>query len=193
MTVCSKCRIEILLSEKLKTFSYCKKCRAINAKKYRKNNPDKIKERNQEHYYEKRGQERKKIRDKENLEKTRIRDNLRYQEDFNFRMNKKIKKRDNSSIDILGCKVDFFRDWLEFQFSKEMNWENYGDYWNIDHVNPCDNFDFSDVSQQYTCFNWKNTRPMETLLNFSKNNHVDSKLIQEHNKLSNIFLSQYQK
>ena len=35
---------------------------------------------------------------KENLEKTRIRDNLRYQEDFNFRMKKVLRTRMNKKI-----------------------------------------------------------------------------------------------
>ena len=49
-----------------------------------------------------------------------------------------------------------------------MNWDNYGEYWHIDHVRPCCTFDFSDPEQQKICFNWRNLAPLRADKNISK-------------------------
>lgn len=41
-------------------------------------------------------------------------------------------------------------------------------YWHIDHNNPCNNFDLTNIEQQYLCFNWKNLRPLQVSKNYSK-------------------------
>jgi hypothetical protein len=38
--------------------------------------------------------------------------------------------------DILGCDIDFFKNYLEDKFTIEMSWENYGIIWDIDHIIP---------------------------------------------------------
>lgn len=63
-----------------------------------------------------------------------------------------------------------------------MNWGNYGTYWSIDHVIPCASFDFSILSEQYECFNWKNCRPLENKENFSKGSTILENDINEQEK-----------
>ena len=41
-----------------------------------------------------------------------------------------------------------------------MTWENYGDYWEIDHIKPIENFNFEDENQIFECWNYKNLRPL---------------------------------
>lgn len=53
-----------------------------------------------------------------------------------------------------------------------MNWDNYGSYWEVDHVIPCNSFDIEDNNQQLECFNWKNCRPLEKSLNNKKNDKI---------------------
>ncbi|MBF0290340.1 MAG: hypothetical protein HQM14_21210 [SAR324 cluster bacterium] len=73
---------------------------------------------------------------------------------------------------LLGCSVEFLRQHLESQFSRKMTWENYGNYWHIDHIVPCHSFDLTDPEQQKICFNWQNLQPLEAKENISKNNKL---------------------
>lgn len=66
-----------------------------------------------------------------------------------------------SSSKLLGCSVDFFREYIESKFTKGMTWENWGLYgWHIDHIVPCASFDLSDLEQQKMCFNYSNLQPL---------------------------------
>ena len=68
--------------------------------------------------------------------------------------------RTNGSAELLGCSMDFFLKHLESQFKLDMNWDNYGSYWSIDHIRPCASFDLTDLEQQKICFHWSNMRPL---------------------------------
>lgn len=78
--------------------------------------------------------------------------------------------------ELLGCPVEDFKKHLESQFTPQMTWENYGEYWSIDHIRPCCSFDLADKSQQFECFNYKNCRPLTILENSSKSRLSDAKL-----------------
>jgi hypothetical protein len=72
------------------------------------------------------------------------------------------------TLELLGCTVEFFRYWLEFQFDENMTWENYGSYWHMDHVKPCELFDMTEEEEQKLCFHWTNIQPLEGNENKSK-------------------------
>ena len=61
-----------------------------------------------------------------------------------------------SVIDLLGCSVDECKQHLESQFKPEMNWNNHGIVWEIDHIKPCSSFDLTDIEQQKQCFHYSN-------------------------------------
>jgi hypothetical protein len=45
--------------------------------------------------------------------------------------------RKNSSIlDHLGCSIKEYKLYLEQMFLEPMNWDNHGDIWEIDHIDP---------------------------------------------------------
>jgi hypothetical protein len=46
------------------------------------------------------------------------------------------KGKSQSSIDYLGCTIQEYKAYLEPMFTPEMNWDNYGSYWEIDHIHP---------------------------------------------------------
>jgi hypothetical protein len=73
---------------------------------------------------------------------------------------------------LIGCSPSFLKEWLEYQFNSLMTWDNYGKYWDIDHVIPCSSFDMNDVQEQKTCFNWRNCRPYESTKNKIKHNKI---------------------
>jgi hypothetical protein len=65
-----------------------------------------------------------------------------------------------SSIELLGCGIEEYREYLAGQFKPGMSWENYGRVWHVDHKRPCASFDLRDPGQQRQCFNWSNTQPL---------------------------------
>ena len=86
-------------------------------------------------------------------------------------------KKSKKTVTYLGCNIDYFKKWLEFQFSKNMSWDNYGSYWEIDHVIPCASFNLKNEDEQLKCFNWKNCQPMITIQNRSKKDKIILNLI----------------
>jgi hypothetical protein len=86
--------------------------------------------------------------------------------------NKKVIKNQHT-IDLLGCSIEFFKTHLESKFKPDMNWENYGVFgWHIDHIIPCDSFDLTKIEEQRKCFHYNNLQPLWSTENWSKSNKV---------------------
>lgn len=109
----------------------------------------------------------------------------REQKDLDFKFRRRLRHRINlalkgqsretSSLQLLGCSMSFFRNWIEKNFEQGMNWENYGygkNKWNLDHNIPCSSFDLNSTEQQKICFHWSNIFPMWQRFNFSKNDNI---------------------
>ena len=167
---------------------------------YRKEHPDYVKKQNHEYYYEKGGKEKNRSYAKSRLHITREQERKRYHTDMQFRlrkvlrtrMNKFVKKRTIHSSDLLDCDIDFYTKYLEIQFSGDMNWKNYGSYWNIDHVIPCASFDLSVEENQKICFHWSNTRPYIKSENESKQDTIDKDSIIAHSQFLNTLTDKIQ-
>lgn len=73
---------------------------------------------------------------------------------------------------------------LEQQFTSEMTWDNYGEYWEIDHIIPKGTFDFSSEqdSQFKVCWSLKNLRPLSVIEN--RQRPKDGSDIQENIKIA---------
>jgi hypothetical protein len=97
-------------------------------------------------------------------------------------------KKSEKTLNLLGCTLDFFKAWMEHQFTPEMTFENHGTVWHIDHVTPCSSFDMTDEEQQKICFCWKNMQPLTGPDNLSKNGKVIPELIEKHKKKVKKFL-----
>jgi hypothetical protein len=80
-----------------------------------------------------------------------------------------ILKKDRT-IEYLGCTMDEYTQYLEQMFNPDMNWDNYGEYWEIDHIKPIDAFDLNDEAQLYEAFNYTNTQPLKKKDNREKSN-----------------------
>jgi hypothetical protein len=66
---------------------------------------------------------------------------------------------------------------LEKQFDTEMNWDNYGSYWHIDHIIPKSWFNYSsnDDDEFKECWKLENLQPLKASDNFSKCNRYSGK------------------
>jgi 5-methylcytosine-specific restriction endonuclease McrA len=64
---------------------------------------------------------------------------------------------------LLGCSYETYKNHLESQFTDKMNWKNYGEYWEIDHILPL---------SKGGSFHYKNTQPLTISENRSKKNNI---------------------
>lgn len=67
-------------------------------------------------------------------------------------------------MNLVGCSIELFMEFIESQFEDWMNWENHGD-WHLDHVRPCSRFNLLDSEQVSLCNNWRNFQPMDAAEN----------------------------
>jgi 5-methylcytosine-specific restriction endonuclease McrA len=65
------------------------------------------------------------------------------------------------TLELIGCSRQEFIDHLQKQFTPEMNWENYGTYWEVDHI--------ISLSKGGT-IRWDNSRPLIVSENRKKYN-----------------------
>lgn len=77
-----------------------------------------------------------------------------------------------STKEYLGTSFELIHEWFEFNFDDHMTWENYGEYWQIDHTIPISSFDLEDTSQTIICFSWMNLMPLEKTKNLQKSSKL---------------------
>jgi len=161
-------------------------------KEYQKRNKDNIRKRKKEYYIKNKDkilQHNKKYYQK-NIKKIKIRNKKYRQENrdeirkrrynninhrISHNMRGKIKdilkgkNKSASTMELIGCSIEEFKNHLEKQFVDGMSWDNYGYYgWHVDHIQPCNTFDLAIPEEQKKCFNYKNTRPLWMKDNFSR-------------------------
>jgi hypothetical protein len=51
-------------------------------------------------------------------------------------LKRKGHKKNSRTFEILGCDYETLKEHIESQFDDNMNWDNYGTYWDIDHIIP---------------------------------------------------------
>lgn len=77
---------------------------------------------------------------------------------FNSLINNKSKS--NLILEYLGCTLEELKIYLESLFLPEMNWENHGKIWEIDHIKACDKFNLIKIEEQKRCFHYTNLQPL---------------------------------
>lgn len=116
----------------------------------------------------------------------RIRDSLNHRISEAL-LTKNVTKR-NRTVDYLGCTIEFFKKYIEFQFTGKMSWETYGK-WHLDHVTPCSHYNLQVIEEVKECFNWKNIRPLRAKKNLEKSDKIDIKVIASHKRIVEKFIS----
>lgn len=173
---CHKCELDLQVSQyginfrcKDNLSNICNSCKPKSSwtvekqreseKKYRAANPEKMREK-----YKKQAQNpSRRLRDRLNK---RIQQAL---------LTKNVTKR-NTTVNYIGCSIEFFKRWIEFQFIDDMSWTNMGK-WHLDHVKPCVAFDLTNEDEVLMCFNWTNIQPLWGPDNLSKSDKIDDVLI----------------
>ena len=64
------------------------------------------------------------------------------------------------TLKLLGCSIKDYKLYLESKFDENMSWDNYGTYWEIDHIKELYKFDLTQYNQQMEAFNFTNTQPL---------------------------------
>lgn len=154
-------------------------------KQYYAENKEAILQKTKTEEYKKDRNKKKKIRRKTDIQ-------FRICESLKIRIHEVLKEyKTTSSNYLLGCTKGHIVDWLTYQHEKEINWENYAQYWHIDHVIPLDFFDMTSKTQQLICFNWLNLRPLEKGSNMSKSCRIVKEDILGHIETIEKFITEH--
>ena len=94
---------------------------------------------------------------------------------MNYRIKKSLAARlrtvlvkTDTTMNYIGCNIQYLREWFEYNFTIEMSWDNYGSYWSIDHIIPVCKFDLTLEDEKLKCWNWSNMMPVTVKYNSSK-------------------------
>ena len=173
-----------IISERSKNY-YLKNKEFINEKRknyhkeYRKKNKEKLKERNKIYYLINKELIKKNIKKyaKNNKEKINLRTNIKFKNNFNFKLKHNLRVRLHQAVKginksaptmkLIGCSVDKLWNHLESKFKPWMTRENYG-LWHVDHKIACAKFNLTCPEQQRICFHYTNLQPMEAIENMRK-------------------------
>lgn len=68
--------------------------------------------------------------------------------------------KSHSAFKLLGCEIEFFKQYLESLFLPEFTWDNHGIVWEIDHTKPCASFNLLIEDEQQKCFHYTNLKPL---------------------------------
>lgn len=80
------------------------------------------------------------------------------------------KTKWNKTEELFSFNFKQLKEYFESLFTPEMNWNNYGDYWEIDHIIPMNQFSFTSYTDKdfQICWSLMNLRPLEKSLNRSR-------------------------
>ena len=181
MKTCKKCKVSKLLDQYCKRkeekdglHRYCKECMGKRGKKeyienkevhlkrtkrWREENKEYHKSLMKSHYHSNKDYYREWNRTKYSTDIL-----FRLRHTINSLINHHLKEsKSQSSIDYLGCTIQEYKIYLEPKFTPEMNWDNYGHYWEIDHIYPL---------AKGGSFHYTNTQPLTITENRVKSDNI---------------------
>ena len=155
-------------------------------KEYKQDNKEYIKEYNKEYRIKNKEsiKERKKLYRKENRYEINEYERTKLKNDPLFRLSKKLRNRlydfikqsdkgfdPRKTEEYLGCTLEDLKLHLESKFKEDMNWNNHGKVWHIDHIIPLSLA--KNEEQLYELSRWSNLQPLYVEENLKKNNKID--------------------
>lgn len=152
-----------------------RKRRIQQAKDFQKANPEKQKA------YQKKHQQTEKAKETRRAHRKKEYD-AKYGKDMVYTLKLTLRNRLKSAvknkfkkgktIEMLGCSIEDFILHIEQQFTQEMNWDNYGSYWELDHIIPLDHFNLEDLEEQKKGCIFTNIQPLTVIENRIKSNKL---------------------
>lgn len=87
----------------------------------------------------------------------------------------KSSKNGSSILNYLPYTMAELKKHLENQFDDQMNWNNYGSYWHIDHIIPQSKLRYQSMTDDnfQKCWALSNLQPLEALKNIRKQNKCE--------------------
>lgn len=166
------------------------------SKEFREANKELVKQRKKAYYDNLSDEEKNRIKEKkkqnyyDNIEKYRKRKREyvaeRMEEDplfklkFNLRtlirnsLNREFTIKSKKTIEILGCSFEEFYKHLESKFDENMNWDNQGSYWHIDHIKPISLA--KNEKEVYELNHYTNFQPLYWEDNLAKSNKFEEEI-----------------
>lgn len=123
---------------------------------------------------------RKDIRNEYVKQRARENGTIRLRNALRSRIYDILKNKRGSAMKYVECDLQFLIEWFEFQFTDEMTWDNFGTFWDHDHVTPIASFDLTKDDQVKICFNWKNLQPLSKAKNMEKSDKINLEMIANH-------------
>jgi hypothetical protein len=165
------------------------------ALKYYRDNRDSVLKKSRELPQSLKDEKARKIRLQRQLDPdgVRERERKRYSTNMNHRIATVLRARMTSAIKSrsaggslvrdLGISISAFMDYIEKQFSCEMNWSNYGEAWELDHIYPLSKADLSDRAQFLAVANYRNYQPLTPEENMAKKDAVTQRALELFSRL----------
>ena len=95
-------------------------------------------------------------------------------ERFRRALKDQVARKPCGVLELLGCTVEFLKQYIEDQFHPGMSWDNHGRHtWHIDHKKPLASFDLTDEEQVKQAFHYTNLQPLWAHDNWSKGARVE--------------------
>ena len=155
--ICKSCGAKLAKERRDRDLMLSREKERIKVARYTKLNPDKVKQ----------------ARRKRHINRTpeqKITHRLRCR--FYAIMKGVVRTPTKNFASLCGCTREYLKIHLELRFTKNMTWENYGNYWHIDHIIPVSKFDHFDKRQVRQCWHFTNLEPLEAKANISKSNKI---------------------
>lgn len=177
MKICKKCKklksLDDFHKNKSKRSGYSCNCKLCH-KSYLQTKKEYLSKKRKEYYLKNRDKALlvSKKWNRENKQRRNLRKRLKWKNDIQYKLKQTLRNRlwlaltkakgakSVSTLNLLGCTIEFLKSYLELHFLGGMTWDNHCiDGWNIDHIIPCAAFDLTKEEEQRKCFHYSNLMP----------------------------------
>ena len=173
--VCRKCGSSKELNKR------CKVCAKIYHLTYRQNNKDKLNKTVLTWYHNNKtliNKRRRAYCNEREKHLKKINPCFKLRKNCSRLINHALKgsKNGQSILKYLPYSIKELKIYLEKLFDNKMSWENYGNYWHIDHIYPQSLLPYTSMEDDNfkKCWALDNLRPLEAVENMKKSNKVVS-------------------